>query len=60
MPFAAALIAASSGEVPWVVLRGEATALMRPAAAAQVHAAEWPALPDLLRRVEAQGIPIFV
>ncbi|MPZ15626.1 MAG: hypothetical protein GEU73_14595 [Chloroflexi bacterium] len=60
MPFAAALAAAGAGDQAQVVLRGNATLLVKDFVAERVHAKEWPPLADLLRRVVANGIPVFV
>jgi predicted peroxiredoxin len=59
IPFAAALIAANAGHEPQLLLRLRATSLLQDAVASRVHAEEWPALADLLRRVVAHGIPVF-
>lgn len=59
MPFAAALIAANAGDEPQLLLRADATLLVKESVARQVQADEWPALADLLRRVVAHGIPVY-
>lgn len=60
MPFAAALAAAGAGDQPQLLLRADATLLMKESVARRIHADEWPALADLLGRVVAHGIPMYV
>jgi predicted peroxiredoxin len=59
MPFAAALIAADAGDEPQLLLRANATLLVKDRVAKRIHANEWPPLADLLRRVVAHGIPVY-
>jgi predicted peroxiredoxin len=59
MVFAAALMAADAGDEPQLFLRANATLLVKDSVAKAVHADEWPALVDLLRRVVAHGIPVY-
>jgi predicted peroxiredoxin len=59
MPFAAALIAAAAGDEPQLLLRANATLLVKDSVAKRIHADEWPALVDLLRRVVACGISVY-
>jgi predicted peroxiredoxin len=59
MPFAAAVIAAHAGDEPQLLLRAWATALLKDVVAKRIHAEEWPALPDLLARIAALGIPVY-
>lgn len=59
MPFAAALIAAEAGDEPQILLRANATLLMKRSVVKRIHADEWPALADLLQRVVAHGIPVY-
>jgi predicted peroxiredoxin len=58
-PFAAALIAVETGDEPQILLRADATLLVKGSVAQRVRADEWPALADLLERVVAHEIPIY-
>lgn len=59
--FAAALIATQTGDEAEIVLRGDATLLMKDSVRAQLRDdCEWPSFSELLQRVVDQAIPIFV
>lgn len=59
MPFAAVLIAGEAGDKPALLLRANAT-LLKESVAKRIHADDWPALVELLQRVVAHGIPVYV
>lgn len=58
-PFAAALMATEAGDQAQLLLRGDATLLLRDSVSRGVHADDWPDLSDLLGRVVARAIPLF-
>jgi uncharacterized protein len=58
--FVAALGALDAGHQAQIALLGEATYLMKDYIVEQIHGVGWGALKDLLTRVIAQGVPIYV
>ena len=59
-PFVAALVATGFGNEAQIALMGEATQLMKDSVSAQIQAADWPPLGELVRSVVAYAIPIFI
>ncbi len=59
LPFMAALIASEAGDEPQLLLRANATLLVKTSVAKRIRADEWPALADLFRRVVAYGVPVY-
>jgi uncharacterized protein involved in oxidation of intracellular sulfur len=60
LPFLGALGALEAGHKAQILLQGEATYLMRDILADQIHGVGWPHLNEILAKVYAQKIPIFV
>lgn len=60
LPFVTALAAFDAGNEAQIALMGDATFLMKDAIAERVHGEGWPPLKQLLARVVAKGIPIFL
>jgi uncharacterized protein len=60
LPFVTALTAARAGQTVQIALMSDATALLQDRVARRVHGVGWPPLPELLREVVAEGIPILV
>ena len=60
LPFVTALGAVDAGHQAQIALMGEATYLMKDFIAEQIHGVGWPPLKDLLAKVIAHGVPIYV
>jgi uncharacterized protein involved in oxidation of intracellular sulfur len=60
IPFISAQGAIDAGHEPAIVLIGEATYLMKDAIADQIQSVGWPPLRDILPKLIAHGVPIYV
>mgnify|MGYP000384756399 CR=1 FL=1 len=60
LPLVAANGAIEAGHNPQLFLAGEATYLMKDVVADQVHGVGWPPFKELLEKLIAHGVPIFV
>jgi uncharacterized protein involved in oxidation of intracellular sulfur len=60
IPFVTALGALDAGHQAQIALLGEATYLMKDYIAEQIHGVGWGALKELLAKVIAQAVPIYV
>jgi len=60
LPLVAANGAVEAGHTPQLFLAGEATYLMKDVVADQVHGVGWPPFKELLEKIIAHGVPIFV
>jgi uncharacterized protein involved in oxidation of intracellular sulfur len=60
LPFLGALGAVEAEHQAQILLQGEATFLMKDFLAKQIHGVGWPPLTELLAKVIAQNIPIYV
>lgn len=60
LPFVMALNARDAGYEAQIALMGDATSLMKDRIAEQVHGVGWPPMKELIEKVVAEGIPIYV
>ena len=60
LSFVSALGAIEAGHQPQIVLKGEATFLMKDYIVEQIHGVGWPPLKDLMPQVIGHGVPIYV
>ncbi len=60
LPFVTATGAIEAGHAPTIALMGEATYLMKSHIAEQIHGVGWPPLQELLQKMIAHGVPIFL
>ncbi len=60
LPFVAANGALEAGHQPQIFLAGEAAFLMKDTVADQVHGVGWPPFKELLQKMIANSVPIYV
>ena len=60
LPFVGALGALDAGHQPQITLMGDAAALMKDTLVDHVHGVGWPPLKELMEKIHAGGVPIFV
>ncbi len=60
LPLLSAVGAAEAGHEPWVALVGDAVVLMKDVVANAVVPVGWPPLREVLAKVVAQGMPLYV
>ncbi len=60
LPFVAALGALDAGHQPQITLMGEAAVLMKDTLVDNIHGVGWPPLKELMEKIHAGSVPIYV